>query len=150
MNTTAAARTAGVTPGTVATWCRTGVITAVKQAGRWVIEQASLTHRIALGALKTRKQQTVTAQAATGKAFLAIIGEELRLTIKADGETILTTTFAYPDTETDVWHVMGGQPDEPFDAADRVLAQHGWQRSAGRRWIVGDIVYGTQATIERI
>lgn len=55
MNTTTAARTAGVTPGTVASWCRNGVITAVKQAGRWIIEQASLAHRIALAALKTRK-----------------------------------------------------------------------------------------------
>ncbi len=150
MNTTAAARTAGVTPGTIASWCRNGVIAATKEAGRWVIAQASLARRIALGALKIRKEQTVTAQPTTGNAFLDIIGEELQLTIKADGETIFTTTFAYPDSDTDVWHVMGSQPDEPFDAADRVLAENGWQRSAGRRWIIGDIVYGTRATVERI
>lgn len=60
MNTTTAAHTAGVTPGTIASWCRKGVIAAVKQAGRWVIDTASLIRRVALGTLKTRKEHTVT------------------------------------------------------------------------------------------
>lgn len=62
MNTTTAAATAGVTIPTIRTWCRTGVIAAVKQAGRWIINAASLAHRITIGAMKrtTRKEQPVT------------------------------------------------------------------------------------------
>ena len=55
VNTTAAATTAGVTIPTVRMWARTGVIAAVKTAGRWVIDETSLRYRIALAALKTRK-----------------------------------------------------------------------------------------------
>lgn len=55
--TTEAARQAGVTVATIRTWCRTGVIAAAKQAGKWVIDTASLTYRITLPTLlrKTRK-----------------------------------------------------------------------------------------------
>lgn len=53
MNTTTAATTAGVTAGTIRTWCRIGAITATKTAGRWVIDAASLTHRINIGQRKT-------------------------------------------------------------------------------------------------
>mgnify|MGYP001109185541 CR=1 FL=1 len=52
MNTTAAATQANVTVATIRTWCRNGVITATKQAGRWNIDEASLAHRIAIGAMK--------------------------------------------------------------------------------------------------
>lgn len=55
MNTTAAATQAGVTVATIRTWVRRGVIAAVKQAGRWVIDTASLAHRIAIGAMRARK-----------------------------------------------------------------------------------------------
>ena len=55
MNTTAAASTAGVTVPTVRLWARTGVIAAIKQAGRWIIDESSLRYRIALAALKTRR-----------------------------------------------------------------------------------------------
>lgn len=55
MNTTTAATTAGVTVPTVCLWARTGVIAAVKQAGRWVIDETSLRYRLALAALKTRR-----------------------------------------------------------------------------------------------
>ena len=56
MNTTAAALQAHVTVATIRTWCRRGVLTAVKQAGRWIIDTASLAHRIAIAALKARKE----------------------------------------------------------------------------------------------
>src|SRR4051794_10780483 len=55
MNTTAAATEAHVTVATIRTWCRRGVVAAVKQAGRWIIDTASLAHRITIGQLKTRK-----------------------------------------------------------------------------------------------
>lgn len=55
MNTTAAATQAGVTIPTIRTWCRTGVVAAVKQAGKWVINAASLAARITIGQMRTRK-----------------------------------------------------------------------------------------------
>jgi hypothetical protein len=55
MNTTAAAIQANVTTDTIRTWCRIGAVAATKQAGRWIIDTASLAARIAIGAMKTRK-----------------------------------------------------------------------------------------------
>lgn len=52
MNTTAAATEANVTVVTIRTWCRIGAVKAVKQAGRWIIDSASLTARIAIGKMK--------------------------------------------------------------------------------------------------
>lgn len=52
MNTTAAADQANVTVATIRNWCRNGVITATKQAGRWIIDAASLAARITIGAMK--------------------------------------------------------------------------------------------------
>ncbi|MFD1309824.1 helix-turn-helix domain-containing protein, partial [Streptomyces kaempferi] len=56
MNTTAAALQAQVSVPTIRTWCRNGVIAAAKQAGRWIIDAASLAARIAIGARRARKQ----------------------------------------------------------------------------------------------
>jgi hypothetical protein len=55
MNTTAAALQAHVTTATIRAWARRGVIAATKTAGRWIINAASLTHRIAIAAMRTRK-----------------------------------------------------------------------------------------------
>jgi len=55
MNTTAAALQAHVTTATIRLWARRGVIAATKTAGRWIIDAASLAHRIAIATLKTRK-----------------------------------------------------------------------------------------------
>lgn len=60
MNTTAAALQANVTTATIRAWARRGVIAAVKTAGRWVIDTASLAHRIAIAAMRTRKADAVT------------------------------------------------------------------------------------------
>lgn len=57
MNTTTAATQANVTIDTIRTWCRKGVIAATKTAGRWIIDTASLTRRIAIGALKRPAHQ---------------------------------------------------------------------------------------------
>lgn len=48
MDTTTAAQQAGVTVATVRTWCRRNVISAIKTAGRWVVDAASLAYRITL------------------------------------------------------------------------------------------------------
>jgi hypothetical protein len=60
MNTTAAAIQANVTVATIRTWCRRGVIAAVKAAGRWVVDAVSLTRRIAIGAMKRPARQERT------------------------------------------------------------------------------------------
>ena len=54
ITTTAAAAKAGVTVATIRTWCRRNVIAATKAAGRWVIDTASLAHRIAIGRKKSK------------------------------------------------------------------------------------------------
>jgi len=59
VTTATAAAQAGVTVATIRTWCRRNVIAAIKQAGRWIIDAASLAHRITLGATRARKQATV-------------------------------------------------------------------------------------------
>lgn len=60
MNTTTAAIQAGVTTNTIRTWCRRGVIAATKQAGRWIIDAASLARRIAIGQRNTRMTSRYT------------------------------------------------------------------------------------------
>ena len=59
MNTTTAALQANVTVATIRTWCRAGAVAAVKQAGRWIIDTASLARRITIGARRARKQAAV-------------------------------------------------------------------------------------------
>ncbi|WP_330479946.1 helix-turn-helix domain-containing protein (plasmid) [Streptomyces platensis] len=59
MNTTTAATEANVTVATIRTWCRNGVIAATKQAGRWIIDTASLARRITIGALKRPARKTI-------------------------------------------------------------------------------------------
>ncbi|MGW3072384.1 hypothetical protein [Kitasatospora sp. NPDC001132] len=64
LTTTNAATQAGVTVNTIRTWCRTGAVVAVKKAGRWSIDAASLAYRIKLPALlrRTLKPITLTAE----------------------------------------------------------------------------------------
>lgn len=59
MNTTEAAATAKVTVATIRTWCRRGVIAATKTAGRWIIDTASLAHRVTIGQLKRPAKKTI-------------------------------------------------------------------------------------------
>ena len=49
MDTTTAARQAGVTVATIRAWCRIGAVAATKRNGRWTITPASLTRRIEIG-----------------------------------------------------------------------------------------------------
>lgn len=56
MDTAAAATQAHVTAATIRTWCRRNVIAATKVAGRWIIDTTSLAARIAIGAMRARKQ----------------------------------------------------------------------------------------------
>ncbi|MBD0743619.1 hypothetical protein [Streptomyces sp. CBMA152] len=60
MNTTTAALEARVTVPTIRTWCRIGAVAAIKQAGRWVIDTASLRARIAIGHRRSRMSDQPT------------------------------------------------------------------------------------------
>ncbi|MFD7615817.1 hypothetical protein [Streptomyces sp. NPDC059802] len=54
-----AAAQADVTVATIRAWCRRNIVAAAKVAGRWVIDNVSLAHRIAIGARRARKQAPV-------------------------------------------------------------------------------------------
>lgn len=59
MNTTTAAQAANVTVATIRDWARRGVVAATKTAGRWVIDTASLTRRIAIGTMKRPAKKVI-------------------------------------------------------------------------------------------
>lgn len=82
MNTTAAALQANVTVATIRTWCRRGVVAATKQAGRWIIDAASLAARIAIGAMRARKQAPV----------LDLSAATIKTRTRPNGETITRVT----------------------------------------------------------
>ncbi|HEX5567256.1 MAG TPA: helix-turn-helix domain-containing protein [Streptomyces sp.] len=88
MNTTTAATEAQVTVATIRTWCRRGVIAATKQAGRWVIDAASLTTRIAIGAMKRPTRQEATPVIDLNATYTAIL-------IPNEGPTTITPTVKH-------------------------------------------------------
>ncbi len=82
MNTTAAALQANVTTATIRTWCRNGAVTAIKTAGRWIIDTASLAHRIAIAAMRTRKAANM----------LDLSAATIKTRTRPTGETITRVT----------------------------------------------------------
>ncbi|MBZ6258882.1 helix-turn-helix domain-containing protein [Streptomyces olivaceus] len=78
MHTTAAAAQAGVTVATIRTWCRKGVVAAVKAAGRWVVDAASLARRIEIGARRMAQPAALPPLVITSKTsipgVLGIVG----------------------------------------------------------------------------
>lgn len=103
MNTTtttaAAAVQANVTVTTVRAWCRSGVIAAVKAAGRWAIDTASLAHRIAIGAMRTRKANPVfllTDDIDDYRGTVAVTGpaKELRAAFETGSPVTLSGPYA--------------------------------------------------------
>jgi hypothetical protein len=104
MNTTAAAVQAGVTADTIRTWCRRNVIAAAKQAGRWIIDTASLAHRIAIGAMRARKQAAV----------LDLSAATIKTRTRPTGETITRVT--------DMTVLLADKLDQIPDAGDRAHA----------------------------
>lgn len=99
MNTTTAANQAHVTVATIRTWCRRGVITATKTAGRWIIDTASLAHRIAIGAMRARKATPVTitatiTQTRTGQYAMRGDADQLAAAFTA-GTPVTPTNSSY-------------------------------------------------------
>lgn len=110
ITTAQAAEQANVTVATIRYWCRYGAITAVKAAGRWAIDTASLTHRITLSARRARKGATMTETtpeplhrrpgAATyarrnGAWAVKVNGQvwdSLKTTVEAGGRLVVTVT----------------------------------------------------------
>lgn len=85
MNTTAAALQANVTVATIRTWCRAGAVSAIKRAGRWIIDTASLARRITIGAMKAAR----TTPARNRDLDLAIGSEVAQATSAASLRTVL-------------------------------------------------------------
>ncbi|WNI19234.1 helix-turn-helix domain-containing protein [Actinacidiphila sp. ITFR-21] len=110
MNTTAAALQAGVTTATIRTWCRRGVIAATKTAGRWVIDAASLAHRITIGALKTRKATVselpfvLTNEIRTPGPLLGVIGPADALRAAFESDTPITLGGKYTGQRVHLGH----------------------------------------------
>lgn len=104
---TTAATQAGVTVATIRTWCRTGVIAAVKSAGRWVIDTASLAHRITIGTWRTRVTTPAPGtMAARGQDYVASwpagIAAKNRLSPEYIAEALVRAGFATPAEQTDL------------------------------------------------
>jgi hypothetical protein len=114
MNTTTAAAEAKVTARTIRTWCRKGVITAAKVAGRWVIDASSLARRIEIGARMSSPTTRYTVAETTntyGSKVWAVVrtdgtkagfgGDQriydLTFTKKDDAETAAAITEALPE-----------------------------------------------------
>jgi hypothetical protein len=104
MNTTAAALEAQVTVATIRTWCRRGVLSATKQAGRWIIDTASLAARIAIGAMRARKQAPV----------LDLSAATIKTRTRPNGETLTRVT--------NMSALLNDKLNEIADAGDRAHA----------------------------
>ncbi|MCM8552272.1 helix-turn-helix domain-containing protein [Streptomyces sp. STCH 565 A] len=91
MNTTTAATQANVTVATIRTWCRNGVVTAIKQADRWVIDSVSLARRIEIGA---RRMTALPPMVITSKTsipgVLGVVGPATQLAAAFKAGTPIT------------------------------------------------------------
>src|SRR5690349_1689450 len=168
MNTTAAALQANVTTDTIRTWARRGVIAATKNAGRWIIDAASLAHRIAIGALKARKATTkpvvisVETLTAIGgsrwtkaghdrvyiNAWAALAGLE---TTRYNTGNISSATYQGEDISNSQAYKLGGCIDKVwFDAADGQLhVRYGCTESrvASREDVFAAVISGIRTAI---
>lgn len=65
----------------------------------------------------------------------------LRVTVHTDcalyskGDADPDQSWTFPAVDDGKAHTFGSQPDQPFEDADRILADHGWKREG--RWLVG-------------
>ena len=79
----------------------------------------------------------------TQELLRVTVHKNTRLYSKGDpGES-----WTFPVRDDGVTYLLDAQPERPFIDADRILAENGWTREG--RWVVGDVVTGTYATISR-
>lgn len=165
MNTTAAAAQANVTVATIRNWCRYGAVAAVKQAGRWIIDAASLAHRIAIGALKrpARKVEftTDTMTAIGGNRWQKNGKDRVYINNWAEFAGIETTRYntgniasAYYQGErisnSQAGKLLSSIDKVWYDAADGKLhCRYGWSESrvAGRTEVWAAVVDGIRNAI---
>lgn len=122
MTTTAAAATqASVTAATIRTWCRHNVIAAVKQAGRWVIDTASLAARIAIGAMRTRKA-TATINLTATYTFTQVGDTEPTTITPTVKHRTVRRTGANTTTVSNLIPLFASRFDAITDAGDRAHA----------------------------
>jgi hypothetical protein len=56
-------------------------------------------------------------------------------------------SWSFPLASDECDHLFGAQPDQPFADADRLLADHGWNRDG--TWVMGGSTSGTYARVTR-
>ncbi len=167
MNTTLAATTAGVSVPTVRTWARTGVITAIKQAGRWIIDETSLRYRIALAALKTHTPApkpivySVDTMTAIGGNRWTKAGKDriylewanfagLELSYYGTGNISGASYQGVSISNSQGYKLLSSIYKVYFDVADGKLHcqyGHGESRIADRKQVWNDIITGVRAAI---
>ncbi|MFI5992450.1 hypothetical protein ACIBAC_11435 [Streptomyces sp. NPDC051362] len=166
MNTTLAAVEARVSVDTVRAWCRRGSVAAIKQAGRWVIDAASLSARIAIGAMKRTAKKavayTVETMTAIGGSRWTKAGHD-RVYIN-DWDQYLPLEINRYNTGNISWAawegetianrqaglLLGSLDKVWFDAADGKLhARYGYTESriATREQVWAHVVAGIRAAI---
>ncbi|GAA2640031.1 hypothetical protein [Streptomyces axinellae] len=168
MNTTAAALQANVTVATIRTWCRYGAVTAVKQAGRWIIDSASLATRIALGALKrpARKveftSETMTAiggnrwqKNGKDRVYINDWAEFAGIETNRYGTGNISSAFYQGEriSNRQAGLLLGSISKVWFDAADgKVHCRYGWSESrvADREEVWEAVVEGIRTAISAL
>lgn len=167
MNTTLAATQAGVTVPTIRMWARNGIISAVKTAGRWIIDETSLRYRIALAALKTRTAapkpivysvETMTAiggnrwtKAGKDRIYLEWANfAELEISYYNTGNISGAAYQGEGISNSQAYKLLASIYKVYFDVADgKLYCQfgHGESRVASPQQVWADIVTGIRAAI---
>lgn len=166
MNTTVAALEAHVTAATVRTWCRMGAVAAVKTAGRWVIDSASLAARLAIGAMKRPAKKTIaftieTMTAIGGRRWQKNDMDRVYLNDWAEFAGIETSRYntgnissaSYQDqgiSNSQAYKLLGCIDKVWFDVADgKLYCRYGYgeSRVATREEVWAAVVSGIRAAI---
>lgn len=167
MNTTAAAVEAQVTVDTIRTWCRSGVIAATKTAGRWVIDTASLAHRVAIGAMRAVRRtkkvvfSVVTMTAIGGRRWQKNGMDRVYLNDWAELAGIETSHYGTGNiasasyqgetiSNSQAYKLLGSIDKVWFDAADGKLhCRYGFgeSRVASREQVWDAVVAGVRTAI---
>lgn len=145
--TTAQAATAfGVTANTVRAWCRIGAVKAVKQAGRWIIDTASLIARKTIAHQITEARQTRARKATmnievfrhpSARVGKMRQGHEGRWTFKVDGKTYPRHYATREEAEQAAEEYTPPKPTTPKPApaetATPRIPAKGWSKASRRR-----------------
>lgn len=84
-------------------------------------------------------------QVADDAAELAVYDGVTMYGGRADKEPVLSEQYTLEDDGVD--YVMGAEPGQPYEEADRILAANGFKRDGV--WLVGDAVTGICARVPR-